>query len=139
VRADNALRSNFGVVEHSSAHADEAPIADGTSMDDGAVPDGYIFADESGGHAVTRMHENVFLKVGPAADLYALYIAAKYHVEEYRDVVADGRIADYPGIRRHKSGGADHRGFLFEGNNRHVQRLAVFYEGLLYPQIARTS
>jgi hypothetical protein len=55
-----------------------------------------------------------------------LDVTAKYGIEKDRNVIADGGIANYPRVRRHKSRGADDRGFLFEGNNRHVQHLAVF-------------
>jgi hypothetical protein len=124
--ADNALLSDLSVIENGRSHSDKTPIADRASVDDSSVSNGDIFTDEGRGHAVACVYEGVFLEIRPAAYLEGLDVASKYSVKKDRDVVADSGVANYPSVRRHKSRGADHRGFLFEGNNRHVQRLAVF-------------
>jgi hypothetical protein len=83
VCADDALLSDLGVVENRSAHADKASIADRTSMNDRAVSDGNIFADEDRGHAVACVCEDVFLQVGAAAYPNALDVSTKHRVEKY--------------------------------------------------------
>ena len=49
------------VVEYRRSHADQAPILDRTSMNDGAMPNRNIFADCRGIHAVACMYESTTL------------------------------------------------------------------------------
>jgi hypothetical protein len=45
----------------------------------------------------------MFLQVGATAYSNAFDISTKHCVEKYGDVVAYGSVADYPGVRGHKS------------------------------------
>ncbi len=120
MRTDDALLADLRVIENGRSHSNKTPIADRASVDDSSVSNGDIFTDEGRGHTVACVDKGVFLQVCAAAYLDSLDVASEHGVEKDRDVVADGGVADNPRVWRHKSRGADRRGFLFEGNNRHI-------------------
>jgi hypothetical protein len=42
---DNTSRSDFSVIEDGGSHADQTPISDGASVNDGAVTNRHIFSN----------------------------------------------------------------------------------------------
>jgi hypothetical protein len=80
-------------------HANQGIVANGAAMDDGAVADRAIFADDERVIGI-GVEDAVLLHIGAGADADGFDIAARHHAEPDADLGSDPDVAD-----QHGSGG----------------------------------
>ena len=116
-RRDEAFLANHRSIEYDSVHADKRAIADGASVDDRAVSNSDVLANERRILEVCHMNDGAILYVRAALNANALDISTHHRVEPYAHVLLKHYIANDAAAIREKARIVDDRVLAIERVN----------------------
>ncbi len=88
----------MAIVHDDGAHADQYIVLDGATVNDGAVADGNVVADDGFGFIIGAMYDCVVLDIDFVADLDGIDVATDDSIEPYAAIVAHSDFANDGGV-----------------------------------------